>query len=40
MQRQPSGRVAIVNTDGCIGCGACQYICPATPDKAITVSAI
>ena len=25
------------NTDICIGCGACEYVCPATPEKAIIV---
>ncbi|MDD5699392.1 MAG: 4Fe-4S dicluster domain-containing protein [Victivallaceae bacterium] len=24
----------------CIGCGACEYICPVRPDKAITVSGL
>ena len=28
-----------LNKDICIGCGGCQYVCPATPEKAITVSA-
>jgi ferredoxin len=26
-----------VNTDICVGCGACEYACPATPYKAIIV---
>jgi len=26
-----------VNKKLCIGCGACQHICPVTPVKAITV---
>jgi ferredoxin-type protein NapF len=26
-----------VNTDYCIGCGACEYACPAVPEKAIIV---
>ena len=28
-----------VNRDLCIGCGACEYICPARPEKAIFVVA-
>ena len=32
--------VAQVDTENCIGCGACQYICPATPEKAIGVNGI
>lgn len=28
-----------VNRDICIGCGGCEYICPATPVKAISVYA-
>ncbi len=27
----------VVNTDICIGCGACEFICPAKPEKAIYV---
>jgi NAD-dependent dihydropyrimidine dehydrogenase PreA subunit len=27
-----------VKADICIGCGACEYICPAAPDKALIVS--
>ncbi len=34
------GPVARVNTDMCIGCGLCQYQCPAYPDKAILVNGI
>jgi len=26
-----------IDKDTCIGCGACQYACPAIPDKAIIV---
>ena len=28
-----------LDKDICIGCGGCQYVCPATPEKAITVTA-
>ena len=31
-------RLPKVNPDLCIGCGGCEYACPAQPDKAITVS--
>ncbi len=29
--------VPVVNKDKCIGCGACEYICPARPLSAIFV---
>ena len=25
------------NTDICIGCGACEHVCPAIPEKAIII---
>lgn len=28
----------VVDSDKCIGCGACEYICPAAPDKAIVIN--
>ncbi|MFH2202269.1 MAG: 4Fe-4S dicluster domain-containing protein [Elusimicrobiota bacterium] len=28
----------VVNDDYCIGCGACDYACPVTPDKAVRVT--
>jgi ferredoxin len=31
-------RLPQVNQDLCIGCGACEYACPAQPNKAITVT--
>jgi ferredoxin len=31
-------RLPTVNSDLCIGCGGCEYACPAQPEKAITVS--
>jgi polyferredoxin len=31
-------RLPQVNEDWCIGCGACEYACPAQPAKAITVA--
>ncbi len=31
-------RLPQVNQASCIGCGACEYACPALPDKAITVA--
>ncbi|MGN0191124.1 MAG: 4Fe-4S binding protein [Candidatus Cryptobacteroides sp.] len=32
-----SARIPAVNTEKCIGCGACEYNCPAKPVKAIKV---
>ncbi len=29
-----------LNADLCIGCGACEYICPAVPDKAMVIHAL
>lgn len=29
-----------VNEDACVGCGKCEYACPATPEKAIYVEGI
>jgi polyferredoxin/Na+-translocating ferredoxin:NAD+ oxidoreductase RNF subunit RnfB len=31
-------RLPTVNRDLCIGCGGCEYACPAQPEKAITVA--
>jgi ferredoxin len=33
-------RLPSLNDDLCIGCGACEYACPARPDKAITVTGL
>ncbi|MDR1145257.1 MAG: 4Fe-4S binding protein [Verrucomicrobiales bacterium] len=30
----------VVDEQYCIGCGACQYACPALPKKAITISGL
>ncbi|MBO7625330.1 MAG: 4Fe-4S binding protein, partial [Bacteroidales bacterium] len=36
--RQENGRmVPAVDTERCIGCGACEYYCPARPFAAIYV---
>lgn len=32
-----SMRIPVVNTERCIGCGACEYLCPARPFSAIYV---
>lgn len=29
-----------INTDACVGCGKCEFACPATPQKAIYVEGI
>lgn len=31
-------RLPEMNNDLCIGCGACEFACPVTPEKAITVT--
>ena len=31
-------RIPQVNKDLCLGCGACQHICPIQPQKAIVIS--
>ena len=33
-------RLPQVNDDLCIGCGACEYACPALPQKAIVVAGL
>jgi Fe-S-cluster-containing hydrogenase component 2 len=30
----------VVSEQYCIGCGACQYACPARPQKAIVVNGL
>lgn len=32
------GPAPMVDASACIGCGACQYVCPAKPQKAIVVN--
>ena len=32
-----SARIPVVNEEHCIGCGACEYLCPSRPFSAITV---
>ena len=34
------GPYPVVDLNKCIGCGACQNVCPASPEKAIVVSGI
>ena len=30
-------KIPVVDTERCIGCGACEYVCPARPFSAIYV---
>lgn len=34
---ESSPKIPVVNTEKCIGCGACEYLCPARPFSAIYV---
>lgn len=34
------GAYPVIAHDVCVGCGACQYICPSTPIKAIVVNGL
>ena len=36
--KQGEARIPTVNEAQCIGCGACEYYCPARPVSAITVN--
>ena len=35
--RPDSRRIPVVDTERCIGCGACENLCPARPFSAIYV---
>lgn len=39
-QDTPNMRIPSVNENKCIGCGACEYVCPARPMSAIYVDGI
>lgn len=30
-------KIPVINTETCIGCGACEYLCPSRPYSAIYV---
>ena len=34
---EESLKIPVVNTERCIGCGACEHLCPARPFSAIYV---
>lgn len=40
MVETEGGRIPTVNEEVCIGCGACEYLCPSRPVSAITVDGI
>lgn len=37
---QPGHSVPVLDRTACIGCGACEYICPAAPYKAIVINGV
>lgn len=37
---EAGARIPVVNEELCIGCGACEYLCPVRPISAITVDGI
>lgn len=37
LQQEDSPKIPVVNTERCIGCGACENLCPARPFSAIYV---
>ncbi len=39
-QQRPTVKVPAINTERCIGCGACENLCPARPFSAIYVEGI
>ena len=40
MQNVDGIRRPVVAEEQCIGCGACEYLCPARPISAITVNGL
>ena len=40
MNEETGRRIPVVSEEQCIGCGACEYLCPVRPLSAITVDAL
>jgi len=37
MAQSPTGPIIVVDDERCIGCGACEYVCPIRPQSAIHI---
>ena len=38
IEKEDGMRIPVVDEERCIGCGACENLCPARPVSAITVN--